>query len=104
MSRDPEKYGHEVFEILRQHHQVLPINPKVDEIDEQRCYPSLDELPESPDMIVLARAPAVSEKVAASCLERGAVIWLPPRFATECTAELAHAGALRFSPTPARYS
>ena len=93
VSRDPEKYGHELFEILRDRHRVFPINPKMDEIDGQRCYPSLDELPESPDVIVLALAPAVSEKVVATCLDRGAVIWLPPGCASERAAELARQGA-----------
>jgi predicted CoA-binding protein len=92
VSRDPEKYGHEVFEVLREHHQVFPVNPKVDEIDGERCYRSLEELPESPDLIVLALAPAVSETVVATCLDRGAVIWLPPGCATERAAELARAG------------
>ncbi len=92
VSRDPEKYGHELFEILRERHQVFPINPKMDEIDGQRCYPSLDELPESPDVIVLALAPAVSEKVVATCLDREAVIWLPPGCASERAVELARQG------------
>lgn len=92
VSRDPEKYGHEVFEVLQGHHRVFPINPKVDEIDGQRCYPSLDELPESPEVIVVALGPALTEQVVASCLNRGAVIWLPPGCATELAAELARDG------------
>ncbi|NWG00714.1 MAG: CoA-binding protein [Thermoanaerobaculaceae bacterium] len=92
VSSDPHKYGREVFEVLREHHRVFPINPRMDEIDGQRCYHSLDELPESPDVIVLALAPTVSETVVATCLDRGAVIWLPPGCATERAAELARAG------------
>jgi len=91
VSRDPEKYGHEVFEVLREHHQVFPINPKVEEVDGQRCYPSLDELPEPPEVIVLALGPAVTAKVVASCLNRGAVIWLPPGCFTEGAVELTRA-------------
>ncbi len=92
VSSDPHKYGREVFEVLRERHRVFPINPKMDEIDGQRCYPSLDELPEPPDVIVLALAPAVSEKVVTACLDRGAVIWLPPGCASERAAELARQG------------
>jgi len=92
VSRDPEKYGHEVFEVLREHHRVFPINPKVEEIDGQRCYPSLDELPEPPEVIVLALGPEVTAKVVASCLNRGAVIWLPPGCFTEGAVEATHAG------------
>ncbi len=38
VSRDPSKYGHEVFEVLRKDYAVYPINPKYDAVDGHRCY------------------------------------------------------------------
>lgn len=91
VSRDREKYGYEVFEVLREQHQVFPINPKMDEVEGQRCYPSLDELPEPPEVIVLALGPTVTEQVVPACVGRGAVIWLPPGCFTPRAVELARA-------------
>ncbi len=92
VSRDREKYGHEVFEVLRQQHQVSPINPKMNEVEGQRCYPSLDDLPEPPEVIVVALGPAVTEQVVGGCVGRGAVIWLPPGCFTPRAVELAQVG------------
>ncbi len=86
-SREPEKYGHEVFEVLRAAgHTVWPVNPKVTDLAGVPCYPDLDALPGAPEVIVLALAPAVTAKVAPGCAGRGAVVWLPPGCFEESTA------------------
>lgn len=79
-SARPEKYGHEVFETLHAGgYTVYPINPKYSEIDGVACYPSLAALPEMPDVVVLALAPAVSEQSVPKVAAAGArLIWLPP--------------------------
>lgn len=79
-SARPEKYGHEVFETLHAGgYTVYPINPKYSEIDGVSCYPSLAALPEMPDVVVLALAPAVSEQSVQKVAAAGArLIWLPP--------------------------
>ncbi|MDH7486570.1 MAG: CoA-binding protein [Anaerolineae bacterium] len=80
VSQDRQKYGHEVFEaLLRKGYQVYPINPKYDEVDGQRCYPSLDELPEKPQVVVTVVPPPVTEKVVESCARLGVgTVWMPP--------------------------
>ena len=46
VSQDATKYGYELFEVLSKNgHEVLPVNPKYHQIDNQPCYPSLSELP-----------------------------------------------------------
>ncbi len=89
VSRDPAKYGHEVFEVLRPDRVVYPINPKYDEVDGYRCYPSLDALPEAPEVVVAALSPEMTEQVVASWVPRGsALIWMPPGCFTERAVEL----------------
>jgi hypothetical protein len=80
VSRDPEKYGHEIFAtLLSGGYLTYPVNPRYDEIDGHPCYPALDALPGRPDVIVLALAPAVTEKLIPDAIGTGAkVIWLPP--------------------------
>ena len=94
-SREPEKYGHEVFAVLRDAgHTVWPVNPKVAELAGAPCYPNLEVLPGQPEVIVLALAPAVTAAVAPACAGRGAVLWLPPGCYEEATV-----GALRATGT-----
>ncbi len=49
--------GGQVLKNLRHskyHGQIYPINPKYDEIDGLRCYPSIDALPDATDLLVVA--------------------------------------------------
>ena len=92
VSRDPSKYGHEVFEALRGNHTFYPINPKYSQVDGHRCYASLDALPETPEVVVTALAPNVTEQLVPSCIARGIpLIWMPPECYTERAVELCHA-------------
>ncbi len=89
VSREPAKYGHEVFEALRSDYNVYPINPKYDEVDGYRCYASLDALPQLPEVVVAALSPGMTEQVVASWVTRGiALIWMPPGCFTERAVEL----------------
>lgn len=80
VSQDKQKYGHEVFEILvANDYQVYPINPKYGEVEGHRCYPSLDDLPEKPQVVVTVVPPAVTEKVVEDCARLGIrTVWMPP--------------------------
>ncbi len=64
VSQDPARYGHEVFAaLINKGYQVYPINPKYEEVDGQRCYPSLVALPEKPEVVVVTVPPGVTETV-----------------------------------------
>jgi acyl-CoA synthetase (NDP forming) len=57
---------------------MYPVNPKYDEVEGLRCYPSLADLPEAADMAILAVANHRLEKQvanAAACGTRAAVIF-----------------------------
>jgi acetate---CoA ligase (ADP-forming) len=58
--------------------RVYPVNPKYSEIDGERCYSSLADLPEPAELALLAVPDAAVEEqlaVAAECGSRGAVIF-----------------------------
>lgn len=80
VSLNRQKYGREVFDaLLTKGYQVYPINPKYEEIDGHRCYRSLDELPEKPQVVVTVVPPAVTEEVIESCVRLGVgTVWMPP--------------------------
>lgn len=97
VSREPDKYGHEVFAtLLSGGYTVYPINPKYGEIDGRTCYPSLDALPVKPEVIVVALAPAVTERVMPEVIASGAqVIWLPPGCFTPAAVQACQAAGVR---------
>jgi len=46
VSRNEKKFGRKVYdELLRNNYKVVPINPLTKEINGSTCYPSVDELP-----------------------------------------------------------
>ncbi len=79
-TQNPERYGYEVFEVLHKAgYLVFPINPKYQEIDGIRCYPSLRDLDQQPEVVITALAPANTEKVIDLAKELGIeTVWMPP--------------------------
>ncbi len=52
--------------------RIYPVNPKYGELDGRRCYPSLADLPEPPDLALLAVPNAALEQQLTLAAERGA--------------------------------
>ncbi len=83
-SAEPGKYGHKVLAALKAGYRVFPVNPRRAEIEGERCYASYAELPETPDGVILALAPAVTEALVPQLIAQGArMIWLPPECFTD---------------------
>lgn len=80
VSRDPNKYGRKVYLDLKQAgYKVYPINPNVKIIDGDKCYPSLKDLPEKPDVVDIVVPPEVTKKIVQECYTLGIdKIWMQP--------------------------
>lgn len=80
VSQDATKYGYELFEVLSKNgHEVLPVNPKYHQIDNQPCYPSLSELPYIPDVVISAISSNSAIHIARACVDlKIPVFWMPP--------------------------
>lgn len=80
VSQDPAKYGHEIFEtLLAKGYRALAVNPKYEQVDGHPCYPSLEALPEKPDVVVAVVPPAVTEKAVETAARLGVqTVWMPP--------------------------
>src|SRR5215212_7264010 len=50
---------------------VYPVNPRRRAVQGVHCYPSLDELPEAPDLAVIATPAVTVPPVVRQCVERG---------------------------------
>jgi acetyltransferase len=68
VSRDPSRIGGRILKYLKQHGyggRILPVNPKYEEIGEEKCYPSLASIPIEIDVALIA----VPEESVPSVLE-----------------------------------
>ena len=80
VSRNPEKYGHQVYKDLKEAgYTVYPVNPHIDEVLGDRCYPSLGDLPEKPDIVDTVVPPHVTERIVEECKVLGIdKVWMQP--------------------------
>ena len=79
-SRNPEKYGYLVYKALKAAGKTAyPVNPRADDVDGDRCYPSLADLPQTPDVAVMIVPPPVTEATVAECVRLGIKqVWMQP--------------------------
>jgi predicted CoA-binding protein len=79
-SRDPQKYGYQVFKDLKKAgYEVYPVNPNADEILGYKCYPSLENLPKKPDVVDVVVPPKVTEQLVETCKKLGITkVWMQP--------------------------
>jgi len=80
VSQNKEKWGRKIYETLkRDGFKTYPLNPKADKIGEDKCYSSLEDLPEKPDVVISAVPPVVTEKVVDEMREQKiSRIWMQP--------------------------
>jgi len=72
VSRQPGQAANAIFRKLRSSgFEVFPINPKADEVEGARCYPSLLSIPGTLDGLLIATHPNVSAELVRQCGERG---------------------------------
>lgn len=75
-----EKFGYRIFRrLLDNGKTVYPIHPVADTIDGVKCYRSVEELPEVPQVVNLVVGPDAGEKVIRACARIGVpTVWLQP--------------------------
>lgn len=80
VSTDRSKYGNKIFrDLLEAGYKVYAINPKLEVVEGQACYPSIQDLPEVPDVVNVVVPPQAAEKVVLDCIEAGVKrIWFQP--------------------------
>lgn len=80
VSEDKEKWGRKLFDkMLALGFRVFPVNPKYNQIDENKCYPSLDEVPEKVDVLVLVVPPMVGVEAVKKAVKLNIPkVWMQP--------------------------
>jgi predicted CoA-binding protein len=97
VSQNPEKYGHQVYKDLKAAgYTVYPINPNVDEVLGDKCYPSLSDLPEKPDVVDTVVPPAVTEEIVKECKALGIdKVWMQPGSESEQAIEFCEKNGIK---------
>ena len=80
VSRNPTKYGNVVYRHLKKAgYLVYAINPGLESIDGDLCYPSLTALPIVPDAVSVVVPPKTTEQVISECIGLGiSQVWMQP--------------------------
>ena len=72
LSPRPERDSHEVAKYLQEvGYRIIPVNPHGDTILGERCYPSLDAVPDDVDWVDVFRRPPDVPEVAEAALRKG---------------------------------
>jgi uncharacterized protein len=78
VSRDKRKFGNTVYtELKKKEYKVYPVNSGANEIDSDKCFASIKDIPEKPDAIILCVKPEKTETVLKEAVEIGIKnIWM----------------------------
>ena len=78
VSRSGNKTGNNIYrELKKKGYQVFQVNPNATEIEGEKCYTNLKELPEKPGALIVSVKPDETEKVVREAAEIGIQnIWM----------------------------
>ena len=96
-TNNTKKYGYEIFKNLKKRgYEVYPINPRLDEVEGAKCYPSISDVPVKLDVVDFVVPPAVTEKILIECKSLGLDrIWLQPGSESEAAIAFCHENNLK---------
>lgn len=82
---DESKYGYKIYKKLKKYgYKVYPISPKYEEIDGDKAYKQLEDLPEKPDVVNFVVNPRIGMSIVEQCSKLGIKnIWLQPGTVSE---------------------
>lgn len=98
LSSDPMRPSFEVSAYMqRQGYRIIPVNPKETEVLGEKAYASLEEIPESVDLVNVFRRPAQTPEVVKSAIAIGAkAVWLQLGIANEEARAIAEKAGMKF--------
>lgn len=74
------KFGYKIYKKLKDHnYEVYPINPKYDDIDGDKCYKSIEDLPVTPEVLDFVVPPQISFNAIDEAKKKGiGNLWFQP--------------------------
>ncbi|MDR7554746.1 MAG: CoA-binding protein [Armatimonadota bacterium] len=96
LSDRPERPSHAVARYLQEAgYRIVPVNPRLTEVLGERAYPSLRDVPEPVDVVLIFRRSAFVPPIVDDAIAIGArVVWMQPGVVHEEAAARARAAGL----------
>jgi predicted CoA-binding protein len=96
LSSNPFRPSHfAAIYMLSEGYNVIPVNPREQEILGRRCYPSLRDIPEPVDMVDIFRDPGAVPPIVEEAIAIGAkVVWMQLGVINQLAAQRARAAGL----------
>lgn len=97
LSENPAKPSHYVSEYMQRHgYKIYPVNPTIDTVLGEKCYPSLTALPVKPDVVNVFRVPSLIPAIVDEMLMLDLKnIWVQQGIVNREAAERAEQGGMR---------
>jgi len=78
VSRTAEKTANTIYRALRSRDfQVFAVNPLADSVEGDPCYPSVREIPDGVDGVIIVTSPEITEKIVDDCVAAGVPrVWM----------------------------
>jgi predicted CoA-binding protein len=97
VSQDRTKYGNRVFRSLTQSgYTVYPVNPKGGLVEGAKVFPTLADLPESPEVVDLVVPPPVTEQIVKEAHQLGLTrIWMQPGAESQAAIKYCHENGMQ---------
>jgi O-acetylhomoserine (thiol)-lyase len=91
LSPDPSRPSFRTARKLKRlGYRIVAINPKASEVLEEKAYPTLEALPETPDVVLVFRAAEAAPQIARETVAKGArVFWLQEGISSPEAVEIA---------------
>ena len=96
LSDNPAKPSHYVSEYMQRHgYKIYPVNPTLDTVLGEKCYPSLSDLPIKPDIVNVFRLPKAIPAIVDKMLQLGLKnIWVQQGIVNMEAAQKAEEGGI----------
>lgn len=74
------KFGYKIYKFMKDAgYQVFPVNPGLDNIEGDKCYAALKDLPVKPEAVDVVVSPRIGVQLMHECAELGVRnVWLQP--------------------------
>jgi hypothetical protein len=97
LSSKASRPSHGVAAYMQRHgYRIIPVNPHEASVLDEKCYASLDAVPEPFDVVVIFRRPEFVPEVVEGAIRKGAkVVWMQEGVIHEPAAERARAAGLK---------
>lgn len=91
VSANEKKFGHVIFkELRRKNFDVIPVNPKYEEIDGVKCFHSVEDLPADIESLLITTPKKQTDALLRNAIQKGIKnIWIQQMSETDQTLKIA---------------